>query len=737
MQMKGDAAGRKERSVEMGEDYLKKAKKRRKADNIGMNNGGKHRRGYRGKRGDKKTAIIAGSVIAAVAACAAGGVIIWNVLGSRPVAEDTVREYFDRLNQGDYAGMYALLSDDSKKQYTEEAFVERNQNIYEGIEASDLKITLAEGETGNKGVTRKETETVAYGTSMETAAGSLEFDNQMTLIKNDSGEYGIQWDSTLIFPSLQDEYRVSVKTLPAQRGSIYDRNGTVIAEQGIVSEVGLVPGKMSQDPAADIQKLAEILGITAGDINTELSASWVQDDSFVPLKQIAKDDTAKEEQLLQIPGVLINDAEARVYPLGAAAGHLTGYVQAITAEELEEKREEGYHAGSVIGKTGLEAAFEEELRAKDGVKIEIIDDLGSINETLISREPQNGQDIQVTIDASLQQTAYEQFRDERGAVAAMNPVTGEVLALVSAPGYDPNEFILGITDARWEELNDPENMPLQSRFQSTWVPGSTFKGITAAIGVDNGKIDPSANMGYVGLSWQKDESWGDYHVTTLTDYGENVTLENALVYSDNIYFARAALDIGAETMAGYFKKMGFDEEIPFELSLQQSTYDDDGNIDSDIQMADTGYGQGQLLVNPVHMLAMYSMFVNGGDMIQPTLVWEDGYTAKVWKEQAVSAETAETVKNALIQVIENPSGTGAAAKIDGITMLGKTGTAEIKESQDDTAGIERGWFICETADPAAVKPVAVVGMIEDVKGRGGSNYVTEKVANIAAAYEQK
>lgn len=375
MQMRGDAAGGKERSVEMGEDYLKKAKKRRKADDMGMNNGGKHRRGHRGKRGDKKTAIIAGSVIAAVAACAAGGVIIWNVLGSRPVAEDTVREYFDRLNQGDYAGMYALLSEDSKKQLTEEAFVERNQNIYEGIEASDLKITLAEGETGDRGVTRKETETVAYGTSMETAAGSLEFDNQMTLIKNDSGEYGIQWDSTLIFPSLQNEYRVSVKTLPAQRGSIYDRNGTVIAEQGIVSEVGLVPGKMSQDPAADIQKLAEILGITAEDINTELGASWVQDDSF-------------------------------------------------TAEELEEKQEEGYHAGSVIGKAGLEAAFEEELRAKDGVKIEIIDDLGSINETLISREPQNGQDIQVTIDASLQQAAYEQFRDERGAVAAMNPVTG-------------------------------------------------------------------------------------------------------------------------------------------------------------------------------------------------------------------------------------------------------------------------------------------------------------------------
>lgn len=693
---------------------------------------GKPHRGRkrRARRRNRKPVIIACSVIMAVVICAAAGVIIWEVLSRRPVAADTVKEYFALLDKGDYDGMYELLSDGSKKEILEEDFIERNQNIYEGIEAADIKVTIPEEEN----VTREDMETVTYGTSMETAGGNMEFDNQMTLVKSDSGEYRVEWDSTLIFPSLLEGYRVSVNTVPAQRGSIYDRNGTVIADQGTVSEVGLVPGKMNEDPAADIQKIADILGLTAEGINEELSASWVQDDSFVPLKQIAKDDTAKEEQLLQIPGILINDAEARIYPLGAAAGHLTGYVQAITAEELEEKQGEGYHANSVIGKAGLEAAFEEQLRAEDGVEINIVDEGGSVLETLASKEAKNGEDIRVTIDASLQQTAYEQFKDERGAVAAMNPVTGEILALVSTPGYDPNEFILGITDARWEELNNPETMPLQSRFQSTWVPGSTFKGITAAIGVDSGKLDPAANLGYVGLSWQKDESWGDYYVTTLTDYGENVNLENALVYSDNIYFARTALNIGADVMKEYFGKMGFDEEIPFELSLQQSTYDDDGNIDSDIQLADTGYGQGQLLVNPVHMLSMYSMFVNGGNMIQPVLTLEDGYTAKVWKQQVISPETAETVKNDLIQVIENPSGTGAVAKIDGITMLGKTGTAEIKDSQDDTDGIERGWFICETADAAAAKPVAVVGMIEDVKGKGGSNYVTQKVGNIVSAY---
>ena len=696
--------------------------------------------GHTGRRrrtsGNRKKAVIVCSVLVAVVVCAGAGVVIWKVLSSRPAAADTVREYFELLEKGDYSGMYSLLSSDVKKQYTEEMFVEKNQNIYEGIEASDIKVTLKEkGDGAGRGVSRKDTETVAYETSMETAAGTLEFDNQMTLVKESGGEYGVQWDSTVIFPSLEDGYTVSVETVPAERGAIYDRNGTVLADQGTVSDVGFVPGKMSEDPSADIQKAAEILGLTADDINAELSASWVQDDSFVPLKQIAKTDTEKEEQLLQIPGILINDAEARVYPLGAAAGHLTGYVQAITAEELEEKQGEGYHANSVIGKSGLEAAFEDELRARDGVDISIIDDMGNVSETLISSEPQDGKDIQVTIDASLQQTAYEQFKDEKAAAAAMDPVTGEILALVSTPAYDPNEFVLGISDARWEELNDPATAPLQNRFQFTWVPGSTFKGITAAVGVDSGKLDPSANMGYVGLSWQKDESWGDYHVTTLTDYGENVTMENALVYSDNIYFARAALDIGAETFKEYFEKMGFGEDIPFELSLQQSSYDDDGNIDSEIQLADTGYGQGQLLVNPVHMLSMYSMFVNGGDMIRPTLSWEEGYTAKIWKEQVISAETADTVKNALIQVIENPAGTGAAAKIDGITMLGKTGTAEIKDSQDDTDGVERGWFICETADPAAARPVAVVGMIEDVKGKGGSNYVTEKVGNIAAAYE--
>ena len=183
------------------------------------------------------------------------------------------------------------------------------------------------------------------------------------------------------------------------------------------------------------------------------------------------------------------------------------------------------------------------------------------------------------------------------------------------------------------------------------------------------------------------------------------------------------------------KSFGFEEELPFDLTMQASTFDDDGKIDSEIQLADTGYGQGQVLVNTLHLLSMYSMFVNDGNMIQPVLKYEENAAAKIWKEQAVSAQTAQTVKQNLLSVIENPSGTGASAKIDGVTMLGKTGTAEIKESQDDTTGVERGWFICETTEDMP-NQIAVVGMVEDVKTKGGSSYVTQKVRNIAASYLQ-
>ena len=684
----------------------------------------------RRRRSDRKTWIIPAVSAAVIVILCVTGFVIWKNLKNRAAPEDTVKEYFLKLNEKKYEDMYGFLSDASKKTVSKDAFIERNQNIYEGIGAADIKVEFP----GKESTSYKGTETVAYHTEMDTSAGNAAFDNQMTLVKNKEGVYKIEWDSTLIFPSLKEDYKVQVETRAAQRGSIYDRNGTALATQGTVSEVGLVPGKMGDDREADIQRIAELLDMTVEGIEKSLSASYVQEDTFVPLKKIAEGDTDKADQLLEIPGILINSVIERVYPLGALAGHLTGYIQSVTAEDMEELKGEGYHANSVIGRAGLELAYEKELRAVDGAEIYIADEEGRKIERIVSQGAQDGKDVYLTIDVDVQKAAYEEFASDPGAVAAMNPKTGEVLALVSTPGYDPNEFILGMSGRRWDELSNAGDKPLSNRFKSTWVPGSTFKVVTAAIGVDSGTLKPEENLGDVGLSWQKDSSWGNYYVTTLVGYGEPVNLERALIYSDNIYFARVALNIGGETLTDGFKKMGFGEKLPFEVNLVASTYDDDDKIDSDIQLADTGYGQGQLMVNLVHMLSMYSLFVNDGNMIQPTLSLEAEKQGCIWKEQAVSAETAQTVKNGLIQVIENPDGTGAEAKIEGITMLGKTGTAEIKENQGDTGGVERGWFICETVEDIE-KPIAVVGMVEDVKDKGGSHYVTGKVRNIVSAYE--
>lgn len=693
------------------------------------------RKEYREKRRNKVPGRRKGPVIAAAAVvillAAAGGILAWKMLGIKSTPQETAEKYFAFLNKGKYEEMYGLLSKETRENVSKEDFISRNQNIYEGIAARNIKIAL-KGEPEYKD--GKKQAAVSYSTVMDTSADEVTFDNKMQLIKEDNS-YFIAWDSTLIFPFLKDDYKVQINTKTANRGSIIDRNGQMLAGQGTVSEIGIVPGKLGDNSEEAIRKIGEILDMTEDEINQKLSASYVQADSFVPLKEISKADTASETELLKVSGILIQDKEERVYPLGAAAGQLTGYIQAVTAEELEELKDKGYHENSVIGKSGLERAFEEELRASDGSSIDVVDAEGAVIETVAFKPAQDGKDVQVTVDAEMQKKAYEQFASDPGTAAAMNPKTGEVLALVSTPSYDPNEFIMGMSNRRWNELNEDENKPLMNRFNTSWVPGSTFKAITAAIGVDTGRIQPDSNMGYVGLKWQKDGSWGDYYVTTLTDYGAEVNLENALVYSDNIYFARAALDIGADTMIENFKGLGFDEEIPFELSLSNSTYDDDGKIDSDIQLADTGYGQGQLLVNPLHMISMYTMFVNEGNMIQPTILYQENAEGKVWKQQVISPEAAELVKNDLIQVIENPSGTGAKAKIDGVLMLGKTGTAEIKETQDDADGVERGWFVCETTEDIA-KPIVITGMVEDVKGKGGSTYVTEKVREIVAAYEQ-
>lgn len=678
---------------------------------------------------NKKIIIIVISIILILAISVGIGITIYFNNKPKNKPEDVLQTFASYINDKKYEDMYSLLSSKSKANISEEDFIKRNKNIYEGIEAENFSVDIQSIENENK------LAKVTYKNSMDTMSGHVDFTNTVTLELNEEKEYKIDWTSNLIFPKLNTEDKVRVKTIEAKRGSILDRNGEYLATNGVASKIGLVPGKMSDNREEDIAKIAELLNMISDGINSELSASYVKADTFVPLKTVGKNEMELKNKLLEIKGIKIIDADERIYPQGVSTSQLVGYIQPINAEELKEKAKDGYTSSSKIGKYGLERAYESTLRAVNGSEIYIEDANGNKKTSIAKQEQKDGQDVKLTIDSKLQQTVYEQFKDDKSAVVVMNPKTGEVLALASCPSFDSNDFSLGMTTADYKNLTEnPDNL-LYNRYLATYAPGSSFKPIIGAIGLTTGAFSADDDFGRSGTKWQNDSSWGDFYITTLSTYNGPANLKNALIHSDNIYFAKAALKIGGKNLINSLKNIGFGQQIEFPQTISKSSYSNSESFTNETQLANSGYGQGEVLVNPIHMAMMYSAFVNEGNMIMPYLEYKENassQTAKYYKENAFSKEAANEVRDGLIQVVENPSGTAHSAKIEGKTIAGKTGTAEIKQSKDDTEGTEIGWFNAFNVGESDESLLLVVSMVENVKGKGGSHYLLPKVRAIFA-----
>ena len=422
---------------------------------------------------------------------------------------------------------------------------------------------------------------------------------------------------------------------------------------------------------------------------------YVKDDTFVPVKKVAKDNSDLKEKLLQISGIQINDVDGRVYTLGQEAAHLIGYVQSINAEELQKYQDKGYTSTSIIGKSGLELAYEDRLKSTDGIQIYIADEKGNLVTEIAKQEQKDGEDVKITINSDIQKNLYTQLKDDKGLFVVMEPKTGELLALVSTPSYDSNDFSLGMTNAKWEELNNDASKPL-----------------------------------YNGTSWQKDSSWGDYKVTTLTAYNGQKNLLNGLIHSDNIYFAQAALKIGTSNFTSNLEKIGFNESLDFPITLAKSKYSNSNTIESEGQLADSGFGQGNILVNPIHMASIYSSFANDGNMIKPYIEYKEDAKSEILKENVFTKDAANTIKEDLIQVVENPQGTANDMKVSGVTIAGKTGTAELKQNKDDKDSGTLGWFNCFTTNKDS--NLLIIGMVENTQNNsnGGSHYLIKKIKTL-------
>lgn len=630
--------------------------------------------------------------------------------------------------------MYNLLSSEAKQTISKKNFTEHYKEIYEDFEITNLsikpKFKLEEGENPDPDGNGKVK--LAFSAKMDSFAGEIQFSHEASLIKEEREEttgWYIDWDTQMIFPALiSADTQIHGTTLQAKRGEIVDRNGKGLAVNKKAISVGFEPRKMASDSK---QRFSEITGIPVKTIEQKLSASWVQPTSFVSITTLLRQDAKQIEKLMKIPGVRQKgneDQTVRVYPYGKAASHLIGYTAPITAEQLKDKKDEGYNQNDMIGRLGLERYYEDRLRGKDGGIIYTTDTEGNRLDVIAKTEPKHGETIKLTIDVEKQVALSKQLtaKNDAGTAVAINPTNGQVLALVSAPAYDPNAFIGGISNKKWKALNNDPQQPLLNRFRQIYVPGSVFKPITASIGLETGAITPSEERTIpANDKWQAGSNWGGYYVTRVPNPETQVNLQEAFVYSDNIYFAQTALEIGAEAFVKQAKQFGFDEKsMPFPYPIEPSQLTNEGSFENEVTLANMGYGQGEVLMSALHLTATYTPFVTGGDMVKPVLEMEKAQNGPtVWHENIMSSEIANTIKEYLVQVIANPNGTAHEAEITGITLAGKTGTAELKKSKEVENGKELGWFIAfDTQDPELM----ISMMIEN----SSSSYVIPKVTEV-------
>ncbi|HAQ3032927.1 TPA: penicillin-binding transpeptidase domain-containing protein [Enterococcus faecium] len=654
------------------------------------------------KHGKNRTgAYIAGAVI--LIAAAGGGYFYYQHYQETQAVEageKTVEQFVQALNKGDYNKAAEMTSKKAanKSALSEKEILDKYQNIYGAADVKGLQIS-------NLKVDKKDDSTYSfsYKAKMNTSLGELkDLSYKGTLDRND-GQTTINWQPNLVFPEMEGNDKVSLTTQEAARGNIIDRNGEPLATTGKLKQLGVVPSKLGDggEKTANIKAIASSFDLTEDAINQAISQSWVQPDYFVPLKII---DGATPE----LPaGATIQEVDGRYYPLGEAAAQLIGYVGDITAEDIDKNPE--LSSNGKIGRSGLEMAFDKDLRGTTGGKLSITDADGVEKKVLIEHEVQNGKDIKLTIDAKAQKTAFDSLGGKAGSTVATTPKTGDLLALASSPSYDPNKMTNGISQEDYKAYEENPEHPFISRFATGYAPGSTFKIITAAIGLDNGTIDPNEVLTINGLKWQKDSSWGSFQTTRVSSDVSQVDLKTALIYSDNIYAAQETLKMGEKKIRTGLDKFIFGEDLDLPISMNPAQISNEDSFNSDILLADTGYGQGELLINPIQQAAMYSVFTNNGTLVYPKLI-ADKETKD--KKNVISETAVQTIVPDLREVVQDVNGTAHSLSALGIPLAAKTGTAEIKEKQD-VKGQENSFLFAFNLDNQGYMMVSMLENKED------------------------
>ncbi len=547
-----------------------------------------------------------------------------------------------------------------------------------------------------------------------------------------------------------DEYRAHSErnrirpvVLEALRGLILDRNGVVLAENTPYYTIAAAPFETSDET---VDYLAELTGRDPLAIRRRIRDPSVNRFNPVPVQRNVSFEIASrvEEHLLDLPGVLVQITPGRMYGMGMLASHMLGYVAEIDRKELEERTEEGYRSGDIIGKLGVEKSFEHHLRGQNGLEFMEVnargEDLGPLP-GMPALLPETGNNVYLTLDTRIQAVAEEAIPDSlAGGLVALDPMTGAVIAVVSRPGYDPNLFTEWIPQDEWDTLRNHPLKPLLDRTRDgLYPPASTMKIVTAGAALEEALVTPATvfqacNHGYrFGNRWAG--CWTSGH--------GSMSFMTAMANSCDVYFYQVGHRLGLDRWAQYARGFGFGAPTGFDAGDERGGlvpdadyYDPARNrVWTPGKILNLAIGQGELLVTPLQMAMMAAAVANGGVLYKPYILdrveSSEGETLETGGPRIrgwlpVSLETLRLIRESMIAVVNE--GTARSARLPYAQVAGKTGTAE------NPHGLSHSWLIAYA--PAEAPRIAVAAIMENAPS-GSAVPVVRRVVDAWLSLEDR
>ncbi len=537
------------------------------------------------------------------------------------------------------------------------------------------------------------------------------------------------------YRDLSENNRTRSVIMEPARGLIYDRNGVLLANN-VPSFTLYVSLEEVKDRDLLIDQLSNLLGLDAALVRNKLTARGnKQLPRKVKDRLTLREATLVESHRLDLPGVMVQVESQRNYPRGVTASHLLGYVGEVSPEQLEKPEFADLHQGSIVGQYGVEKFFDRLVRGQAGQKSIEVDAVGHEKRTVVVEQPHAGDNLYLTIDVRLQKVAENLLGEESGAIVALDPRTGDVLAMASRPGFDPNILSRELTPKQWAEIVQDEGRPLNNRAsQGQYPPGSIFKVMMAAAALETKTVTPSTSI-YCNGGYQFGRRV--YHDWKAGGHGA-VDLRHALVQSCDVYFYTVGQRMGIETIASFAHQFGLGEETGIELPSERV-----GIVPSEAwkqkakneawlpgETVSASIGQGYVSVTPLQMASLIGTVANDGVTFRPRLVQAvmDRATGELQQRTAVPKRTLKLrpeilplIKEALAGVVKEGTGTRAQSAL--VTIAGKTGTAQTlalrtgPEKDIPKKFRDHAWFVAFAPVEA---PTIAVAVLAEHMGHGGS-----------------